>query len=141
MEEEKDCGFLIKQINDRLERNANNVLRAQDMTMSQLGVLLELFRAPEGRLSLKELERVLHVAQSTMAGIVSRLERKGLVEPLEDPEDRRIKLVRITGAGTERVRAAKLHRMETEERILSGLTAAERSILYTLLRKVHDSLG
>ena len=42
MTEKKDCGFLLKQINDRVEKNANNTLRAQDMTMSQLGALLEL---------------------------------------------------------------------------------------------------
>ena len=97
MKEEKGCGYLLKQINDRLEKNANNILRTQDVTMSQLGALLELSRAPEGQLSLKELEKVLHVAQSTMAGIISRLERKGLVEPLADAGDRRIKLVQITG--------------------------------------------
>ncbi len=141
MKEEKGCGYLLKQINDRLEKNANNILRTQDVTMSQLGALLELSRAPEGQLSLKELEKVLHVAQSTMAGIISRLERKGLVEPLADAGDRRIKLVQITGPGLERARAAELHRSETEERLLCGLTREERSIFYTLLKKVHDSLG
>lgn len=138
---EKDCGFLLKQINDRLEKDANNALRAQDMTMSQLGALLELSRDPEGQLSMKELERRLHVAQSTMAGVISRLEAKGLVVPLEDSADRRIKLVRITAPGLERARAAEDHRAKTEERLLCGLTREERSIFHTLLKKVHDSLG
>lgn len=140
MTEKKDCGFLLKQINDRVEKNANNTLRAQDMTMSQLGALLELSRAPEGQLPLKELEKALYVAQSTMAGIISRLERKGFVEPLEDAADRRIKLARITPSGLELVRAAELHRAEMEEQLFRALTKEERSILYTLLKKVHDSL-
>lgn len=140
MREEKDCGYLLKQINDRLEKTANNALRGQDLTISQLGALLELSQAPEGKLSLKELEKAVYVAQSTMAGIVSRLELKGLVEPLEDSADRRVKLVRITGPGLERARAAELHRAETEQRLLSGLTREERSIFHTLLKKVHDSL-
>lgn len=140
MEGEKDCGFLLKQINDRVEKNANNTLRAQDVTMSQLGALLELSQAPEGRLSLKALEKALYVAQSTMAGIIARLERKGFVEPLEDADDRRVKLAQITPSGLELVRAAELHRAEMEEKLFCALTKEEQSILYTLLKKVHDSL-
>lgn len=140
MEERKDCGMLLKMINDEMEKNANNVLRAQDLTFSQVGALLELDIAPEGQLPLKELEKRLHVAQSTMAGIISRLERKALVEPFGDPEDRRIKLVRITQTGRERVQAASRHRSQAEEHLLSGLTETERSIFYTLLKKVCDSL-
>ena len=141
MEMQRDCGPLIKQINDELRKNANNVLRAQGMTFAQLEALVQLEQAPDRTRSLKELEQLLHVAQSTVAGIISRLERKGLVEPLADAGDRRIKLVQITGPGLERARAAELHRSETEERLLCGLTREERSIFYTLLKKVHDSLG
>ena len=84
MEERRECGLLIKQIDEELRKNANNALRPQDMTMAQLEALVELDRAPEGRRSLKELEQILHVAQSTAAGIIVRLERKGLVEGFGD---------------------------------------------------------
>lgn len=140
MEERRECGLLIKQIDEELRKNANNALRPQDMTMAQLEALVELDRAPEGRRSLKELEQILHVAQSTAAGIIARLERKGLVEGFGDAEDRRVKLVRITPAGVECVRTALHHRAEAEERLLSGLTETERDIFYSLLKKVRDSL-
>ena len=51
-----DCGLLMKQINDELQKNANNALRSQGMTIAQLDTLMELNRAPEGQCSLKELE-------------------------------------------------------------------------------------
>lgn len=140
MEERKECGALIKKINDEMEKNANNVLRAEDLTFSQIGALLELNSAPEGRLTLKELEKRLHVAQSTAAGIVSRLERKALVEAFGDPQDRRIKIIQITPKGIERVQTADLHRMEAEELLLSGLTETEKTIFYSLLKKVCDTL-
>lgn len=140
MEERKECGALIKKINDEMEKNANNVLRAEDLTFSQIGALLELNSAPEGRLTLKELEKRLHVAQSTAAGIVSRLERKALVEAFGDPQDRRIKIIQITPKGIERVQTADLHRMEAEELLLSGLTETEKTIFYSLLKKVYDTL-
>lgn len=140
MEQQQDCGLLIKQINDELRKNGNNALRAQDMTLTQLDALAELDRAPEGRRSLKELEQILHVAQSTAAGIIARLEQKGFAEGFGDAVDRRVKLVRITPAGVECVRSALHHRAEAEEKLLSGLTETERDIFYTLLKKVRDSL-
>ena len=85
VEERQDCGKLIKlikQINDELRKNANNAMRAQDMTVAQLDALLELDHAPGKQRSLKELEQSLHVAQSTAAGIIARLEQKGFVDSL-----------------------------------------------------------
>ena len=99
MEKARDCGLLLKQIHDEMSKNANNALRSQNITLAQLEVLDLLDQAPEGRYSLKELEQILHVAQSTAAGIISRLEQKGFVEGLGDAEDRRIKRVQITPAG------------------------------------------
>lgn len=140
MEERKECGALIKKINDELEKNANNALRAQDLTFSQIGALLELDSAQDGQLTLKELEKRLHVAQSTAAGIISRLERKALVQAFGDAGDRRIKVVKITPGGRERVQKADLNRIQTEELLLSGLTETEKSIFYSLLKKVYDTL-
>ena len=40
--DEYTCGALLKQINDVLEKNANNALRKQDLTISQSGVLVLL---------------------------------------------------------------------------------------------------
>lgn len=140
MEMQRDCGPLIKQINDELRKNANNALRAESMTFAQLEALLQLEQVPDKTRSLKELEQLLHVAQSTVVGIISRLEQKGLVNSFGDTADRRIKLVRITPAGIECTRAARHHQAEVEERLLSGLTEAERDIFYLLLKKVRDSL-
>ena len=141
MEEQRACGKLIKQIHDELRKNANNAMRSQDMTMAQLDALVELDRAAEKQRSLKELEQSLHVAQSTAAGIIARLEQKGFVESFGDVADRRIKLVRITSAGIDCANAARQGMLEAEARLLSGLTETERDIFYALLKKVRDSLG
>ena len=74
-------------------------------------------------------------------GIITRLEQKGLVEGIGDPSDRRIKLVRITPAGMERITAAEQGRAAAEEQLLSGLTETERDIFFALLKKVRGSLG
>lgn len=140
MKHQGTCGAIIKQINDELEKRANNALRPHNLTMAQMQMLLTLDDVSGGQMSLKDLEQRFHVAQSTVAGIASRLEQKRLIEALGDPEDKRIKKVRITAEGTERCREAERHMEETETRILSRLTEAEQVILLTLLQKVKDSL-
>lgn len=76
--QDKTCGLLFKQINDELQKRANNHMRSQNITMSQSVVLLELANAPNNTLSMKALEKHLNVAQPTAVGLISRLEQKNL---------------------------------------------------------------
>ena len=140
MIKQNTCGAILKQINDELEKNANNALRPQGLTMAQVSTLLALKDMPKGQCSLKEMEQILHVAQSTAAGIVVRLEQKGLVEGFGSSDDKRIKMVRITLAGEECCFQAEQSMEDAEEKLLSGLTETECSIFYSLLVKVRDSI-
>ena len=74
------CGALLKQIHDIMEKNANNVLREQDLTISQSGVLVLLDEKEGKTASFKALEKDFGVSQPTMAGILNRLEQKNLIE-------------------------------------------------------------
>lgn len=140
MPEHTPNGLLFKQIHDRLEKQSNNALRAKDLTMMQVSVLMALQQATEQQLSMKELERYFGIAQSTVAGIVSRLEQKDLVEALGDTDDKRIKLVHITSAGERCCAEAACQMEEAEEKLLQGFTSEERKLLNHLLIKVADNL-
>ena len=129
-----------KKIHDAMEREANNALRSNNLTSTQMLTLLLVRRAGQDQLPLKELERALSVAQSTSAGIVSRLEAKGLLTAFSDPADRRVKLVRITPQGEAVCQQARRHIEDAEQKLLSGLTDTERDILCTLLQKVAQAI-
>lgn len=140
MSQPNDCGFLIKQIHDTLEKRANQAMRASGLTMAQMNALLVLRAHPEKQMPLKELERCLRVAQSTAAGIVSRLEQKGFVEALGDAQDRRVKILRITATGERCCLRADEDMARTEAKLLAPFTEVERTVFLSLLRKVWDSL-
>lgn len=133
-------GMLLKRIHDCLEKKANNALRSKGLTWMQMSVLLDLQEAPEKKLSMKEIERHFQVAQSTVVGIVARLEQKGLVEAFGDASDRRIKLVHITLAGEACCRETVHDREETEKMILQGFSGEEQKILNSLLARVADNV-
>ena len=136
----RTCGMMIKQLHDCLEKETNNTLRSQDLTMAQVGALFELRDAEEKQFPLKELERRLHVAQSTAAGIVVRLELKGFIESFGDAADRRIKMVRMTPKGESCCRNADKNMEQTEEKLLHTLTSDEKRLLLELLEKVCDGM-
>jgi len=68
------------------------------LTMQQLRVLVTL--SMNGPTSGQELAGVLGVGPGTVTGIVDRLASHGLVTRGEDPDDRRVRPVALSGAGT-----------------------------------------
>ena len=140
MDWHQSCGMYIKQIHDALERTSNNQMREQGITFVQMTALLVLQEAEEGQLSFKALEKALHVAQSTTAGVIRRLEQKGLVSSFGDTQDRRVKLVRITPLGVQYCRGAEASMAQAEEALLDGLTETEREIFRSVLRKVSQTI-
>ena len=137
---ERTYGIMIKQIHDYMEKNANNNLRSQGLTMAQVGALMELHSTQERQMSLKELERRLHIAQSTAAGIVVRLEQKGFIESFGDATDRRVKMVRMTPKGEKCFQSAEENMKCADEKLLGSLTMEERMTLLHLLKKVCDGI-
>ena len=133
-------GLLIKQIHDAVGKRVNNSLRENDLTLTQVRVLMELGEGGGGATPLKELERRFHVAQSTVVGIVRRLEEKGLVESLTARDDNRVKLIKLTpeGEGFRETHALAIDEME--KRITSRLTEDERRDLLRVLRAVYESV-
>ncbi len=134
-------GPLVKQLFDTLQKEANHVLSSDGLTMVQVHLLVKLKSSPEKCCSLKELEKELHIAQSTVVGIVKRLEQKKLVESHGDVADKRIKKVRITAKGAEISKKAIQHLDEVEKKFFSGITAAEKEELIELLEKVVQTFN
>jgi len=85
---ERDLLFLLNDIARLLRVDADKRARAHGMTRAQWGILVWLERQPG--ISQKELAELLEVEPITVARLVDRLERRGMVERRPDPRDRRI---------------------------------------------------
>ena len=133
------CGTLLKQIHDIMEKNANNVLREQELTISQSGVLVLLDEKEGKTATFKELEKDFGVSQPTMAGILNRLEQKKLVEVLADPEDKRIRKAHLTQKGADKCKEGYKYMKTAEELLLKSLTDDEIIEFNRLLLKIRKS--
>lgn len=135
------CGELIKRLNDTLGKCANQRLREDDMTSSQVKMLIIINETKDECITLKELERHFGVAQATIAGTAARLEKKGMIESFYDPSDKRVKHVRITEKGREMCQHASKAMDEKEKWFLSSLSDEEKAQLQYLLQKVYDDVN
>lgn len=136
MNEANTCGMLIRQINNALEKRVNNQLKEKDITLSQMSALIEILNTPAKKLTFKELEKCLSLAQSTTAGLIFRLERKKLVFVSGDADDKRIKYVEITSLGEKFCYEARQEMERTEKKLLESLSAMEKENLLSMLEEV-----
>ena len=130
----------IKQINDALQKHANNALRGQDLTLTQVGLLNTLYHADNFDMTLKEIERAHQVSQPTAHGIVRRLVEKNLVDTFDDAENRRVKHVRLTKEGRKQAVISEKKVSDAEALLTKNLSSDETKLLRTLLKKVRDGL-
>ena len=133
-------GWFIKRIDNALEKEANQNLQALNLTMQQNRVLILLAHAEEHTLSLKALVERFCAAQSTVAGLVSRLEKKGLIEAVSSPADRRIKLVRLTEEGARVHAQSRQDVVNSESRLTANLSPEEREVFLSCLKKVYEAV-
>lgn len=135
-----DCGLLIKNIDHSLARKANDSLSDDDITFSQLRFMAYINETPKKMASMKEMEQFYNVTQPTVAGIIKRLERKGLVVMCQDPNDRRAKCVYLTDTGYEILERQEKFRQGIQKILLSPLTPQEQDVFMDLLRRVWENI-
>lgn len=116
---------IIKWLATVMEQMVNQAISEQELTMSQGAVLFQLVNAPEGMLSLNEIERNVKLSQPVALGIVKRLEEKGFVVSAVNPKDRRAKNIQITDLGRQRLFAARAIMDHTEKELFAGMTPRE----------------
>lgn len=92
------------------------------------------------RQSPKVLVQQTMVSSGTMTNRIDRMEKRGLVRRLTDPNDGRGVLVEMTEQGQTLVDAAMTRLSDAEEQLLGGVPKAERERLATLLRKLALSV-
>lgn len=131
---------LVKTTSEAIEKKANLILQADDITFPQVRVLFVLHRFSPSFLSLKELERTLNASQQTTAGIVSRLELKGYVKGCHDNQDRRVKRICLTESGAQIALASRKKLEEIEAELTSALTSVEKDTLIELLTRVYHNI-
>jgi DNA-binding MarR family transcriptional regulator len=119
----------------------NPVFADAGLQPGEFDVLATLRRSGDPyMLSPTRLYESAMISSGGMTNRIDRLERAGLIERRPDPNDRRGKLIALTGDGRALIDGTIGRHVANEERILSVLTIAEQEMLNELLRKLITAL-
>jgi DNA-binding MarR family transcriptional regulator len=100
--------------------------------------LLDILGSRQGAIQ-QELGSAMGVDPSTMVSLIDQLETAGLAKRRPRPTDRRAREVVITPKGRRLLERGRRMASQVEDEVLSGLSAAERRQLLTLLRRALRS--
>lgn len=74
--------------------------------------------------------------RSTLGNVLERLEARGFVERYSSPDDKRVKLLRLTPQGRAVIQRAEEAVRRTQDRILAPLEPNDRRVLLQLLAQL-----
>ena len=131
-------GHLINRIARLGNRWTEPRLQKLGLAVAQLPVFGALRSL--GPLSQKELARITHVEQPTMAQLLARMERDELVQRTPDPKDGRSSLVSLTPLALRKAAPAREILLEGNKAVLTGFTDREVKTLNRLLTRVLENL-
>ncbi|MFL5684974.1 MAG: MarR family winged helix-turn-helix transcriptional regulator [Chloroflexota bacterium] len=131
----------LSRIGPLLARRQEGVFSRFGVNRGEVGALSALRVAgPPHRLSPTRLGRGLMLSSAGVTSRIDRLERRGLVRRLPDPDDRRGVIVELTDEGAKLVDAAVVAVAESDRQLLARLDADEMAELQGLLRKLLAAL-
>lgn len=130
--------FWINHASRLLMRQFEQQLRPLEFGMAYLPVAMMIHE--QGPLQQKALADRAQVEQPTMAALLTRMERDGLIERRPHPQDKRASLISLTAKAESRLPAAMALMGEVATRATSGFQPAEKALLLGLLQRIVANL-
>ena len=138
-------GHLVRILHWCCDQTMTEALNKMELTASQGRLMAFVAHRGEQPTYARDVEQALRLTHPTVSGLLSRLEQKGFVELITDPNDRRSKRIVISEKGL--ACHERMHEtiMENESRIVQGFTEEEKALLAQLLQRaienVHPDAG
>ena len=122
----------LKQIMDTFKQHMENEFKEINLTGTQ-GMLVRT-RAHQGEMKISDLSKRMGLSNSTISGIVDRLERQGIVERIRSEEDRRVVWVNVT-SDFRKTAKSHIHKVEEKFALMMNESTPEE------IEKIYDGLN
>ena len=123
---EIDVGKFVKIINNMLDSKANRDFRKWDLTCSQHAIIVYLFDHQSVETTQRDLEETFSLKNPTVTGLLNLLEKKGMIQRVTNPKDRRSNIIKLTEKCLSLEKQLNGSRKKAEEAILKGFTPDEK---------------
>lgn len=135
---QKNVGYWIRRNYMNFTKIHNNKLAKYDITISQIGVLVELW-IEDGQ-TQKQIADKMAIMPSTLTGLLDNLSSKKFITRREDKSDARIKRVFLTEEGREFREPSNDVIKEMDSIITADLSEEEKQMIVFWLKKIYKNL-
>jgi len=135
----KRLGYLLKRAQHALRHAMDEKLGSLSLTTSQYNVLSSIHAEPG--ISNASLSRAAFTTAQSMQGIVSNLEKLGLMRRAPDPNHGRVKQSALTPAGEQVLTRAHRALAGVEEAMTAGFTEKEIKALTSMLQRCAENMN
>ena len=130
----------LRKMEWRVTRIHSEVLQSYGVNMYQAMSLIYLaWYSRTESVNQRSIEKYLYLSNPGVSKIISFLENSGYVRRDPDPKDARSYLLSATESGQEFATVLNQAILESDDRIMAPLSAAERKTMMNLLAKIGES--
>lgn len=131
-------GHLFRRLHQLAVMRFTSQLDETGLTPIQWAALMSTSQSPG--LDQSTLSREIYIDTSTIAGVVDRLEARGLIQRRHSPEDRRVRLLYLTDEGEALLKQASASVLGIQKWLVLPLSVEERTTFTQLMLKVLHRL-
>jgi len=130
--------YRVKRLYLLVTQSIDDAVKPFGIGRTQWQVLSRVQRA--GTKTQRELQAILQVEPATLSNVVDALVTKGWLERLENPADKRSRVLRLTPDGAARYARIPNPVTEVERTMLQGVSAEERASVEGVLQRMIENL-
>jgi len=131
--------FWLRRASLAMHKAVGEEMSRHELSAAQFEVLRHLWQ--QDGMEQRSLQELLSVTSPTLTGVVDGLVERRLAERRLSPEDARVKLLFLTPDGRALEAQVGAAMARVEERLLSGFSRSECSLLKDWMRRIAANLG
>ena len=137
----QSIGSMIKILSETIGQQVNKNCKEYNLTMQQMKILHYL-KMNEGKKesSQKDIQDFMRISHPTVVNILRLMKEKGFIEFSTSQEDKRMRIVKLTGQEEGFVKQVITEREQMEKQLVKGLSEKEQADLRRYLHKLYENI-
>lgn len=136
----KHIGKELKELLNLLKRNMEKNTKIKDISPGQVRILNYIIVNSDKNIIQRDIEEEFNIRRSSATELIQKLEKKELLYRVEDENDKRIKILKVTEKGIELESNIYKYICICEQKISQGLTEDEINFFFSITEKMKRNL-
>lgn len=133
-------GHKFKMISEKIHKHQDEALKKDDLTFSQMGVLLCILFHGEGPITTGEIGSILQITHPSAVGLINRLEEKKMVERSPNPNDSRSSYISLTKKAYDFLQKNKKYNDQMDQDLINGFSEEEVFMLRSFIDRIYSNI-